>query len=109
MTMYTLAVSTSVEASMKEIQKAKFFKTGGSKALRIPASVFSGVEEVWLQWDEPSQTLTITQRNPKPFEEFFQLLEKLGPAPEGITAELAEIRREADAGFESRANRLELN
>lgn len=94
---------------MKEIQKAKFFKTGGSKALRIPASVFAGVEEVWLQWNDSSQTLTITQRNPKPFEEFFQLLEKLGPAPEGITEELAEIRKELDAGFAERANRLELN
>jgi virulence-associated protein VagC len=106
--MYTLAVSTSVEASMKEIQKAKFFKTGGSKALRIPASVFAGVEEVWLRWDESSQTLTITKRNPKPFEEFFQLLEKLGPAPDEITEELAEIRREIDAGFADRAKRLDL-
>lgn len=94
---------------MKEIQKAKFFKTGGSKALRIPASVFSGVEEVWLQWDEVSQTLTITHRNPKPFEQFFKLLEELGPAPVSITEELAEIRREADSSFERRAKRLEQN
>lgn len=78
MEMYTLAVSTFLEAGMKEIQKAKFFKTGGSRALRIPARIFSGTDEVWMKWDEDNQVLMITGHNPKPFEEFFRLAQRLG-------------------------------
>ncbi|MEY2826492.1 MAG: hypothetical protein RLZZ122_856 [Actinomycetota bacterium] len=107
MEMYTLAVSTFLEAGVKEIQKAKFFKTGGSRALRIPASIFSGTDEVWMNWDENQQTLTITKNSPQPFADFFQLLEKIGPAPDQITSELAEIRKESDAEFSSRAGYLE--
>lgn len=89
---------------MKEIQKAKFFKTGGSRALRIPASYFVGSEEVWLRWDETAQTLTISSRNPKPFEEFFQLAKKLGDV------EIPDFQREPDKGgrpeFENRMREL---
>lgn len=89
---------------MAEIHKAKFFKTGGSKALRIPATFFSGVEEVWMRWDDASQTLTISPTNPKPFEDFFKLAAEIGEID--IPDFVREPENESRPDFEQRMKGL---
>lgn len=67
---------------MWEIYKAKIFRNGGSQAIRIPAQWRFESEEVFVRFDEGLQALVITERSPKPMENFFALAEKYGPAPD---------------------------
>jgi antitoxin VapB len=76
------ASTTSWEATMREIHKAKIFKNGGSQAIRIPAQWRFDADEVFVRFDESLNALVITERHPKPMANFFALVEKLGPVPE---------------------------
>jgi antitoxin VapB len=95
------ASTTSWEATMREIQKAKIFKNGGSQAIRIPAQWRFDADEVFVRFDESLNALVITERHPKPMANFFALVEKLGPIPEEEWPTLEPIPDSPRPGWEA--------
>lgn len=73
---------------MREVYKARIFKNGGSQAIRIPAQWRFDSEEVFVRFDEQMNALVITERDPKPMQNFFALASQYG-APDQDWPELA--------------------
>jgi antitoxin VapB len=64
---------------MLNIIKARVFMSGRSQAVRIPARYRFSTEEVYLQHDPQSGTLTLSERQPAPpLEEIFAQLDAAG-------------------------------
>lgn len=64
---------------MKTITELKVFKNGGSRAVRLPAGFLENQVLLFAEYDEASDSITITKRHPKPFDSLFALHEKYGP------------------------------
>jgi virulence-associated protein VagC len=58
--------------------KTKFFRNGGSVAVRIPSAWNFNPDQVTLTFDEISRSITIRQFPRHPLEEFFALQDELG-------------------------------
>ena len=59
--------------------KTKFFRNGGSVAVRIPSAWNFNPDRVTLTFDEISRSITIRQFPQHPLEDFFALQDELGP------------------------------
>ncbi len=59
--------------------KTKFFRNGGSVAVRIPSAWSFNPEQVTMTFDEITRQITITQQPRRDIQDFFDLQDRLGP------------------------------
>jgi virulence-associated protein VagC len=64
---------------MKMIFELKVFKNGGSKAIRIPASVKLDEPVLFLEIDDESDEMGLYKERPQKFKRLFELLDQQGP------------------------------